>query len=117
MVLARRRSRHLNPLRRLLFGGFYKLFELLADYPVPLQAGIYCLLGRRAWKQIAGLREANRFLPGLRAWVGFPTTTVSYDRGPRGGGAQADVLGCSATPDASLGSVQATRLPAFGARC
>jgi polyisoprenyl-phosphate glycosyltransferase len=86
VVLARRRSRHLNPLRRLLFAGFYRVFELLADFPVPLQAGIYCLLGRRAWQQLAGLREANRFLPGLRAWVGFPTTTVSYDRGPRGGG-------------------------------
>jgi dolichol-phosphate mannosyltransferase len=86
VVLARRRSRRLNPLRRVLFAGFYKLFELLADYPVPLQAGIYCLLGRRAWRQLVGLREANRFLPGLRAWVGFPTTTVGYDRAPRGSG-------------------------------
>ncbi|HEV8241548.1 MAG TPA: glycosyltransferase family 2 protein [Thermoanaerobaculia bacterium] len=92
VVLARRRSRHLNPLRRLLFAGFYRLFELLADFPVPVQAGIYCLLGRRAWQQIAGLREANRFLPGLRAWVGFPTTTVAYDRGPRGGGAPKQTL-------------------------
>ena len=86
VVLARRRSRHLNPLRRVLFAGFYRLFELLADFPVPLQAGIYCLLGRRACRQLVGLREANRFLPGLRAWVGFPTTTVAYDRAPRGGG-------------------------------
>lgn len=86
VVLARRRSRHLNPLRKVLFAAFYKLFELLADFPVPLQAGIYCLLGRRATRQLIGLREANRFLPGLRAWVGFPTTTVSYDREPRGGG-------------------------------
>lgn len=86
VVLAQRRSRHLDPLRRLLFGAFYKLFELLADFPVPLQAGIYCLLGGRVRRQLAGLREANRFLPGLRAWVGFPTTTVAYDRGPRGGG-------------------------------
>jgi dolichol-phosphate mannosyltransferase len=92
VVLARRRSRHLNPLRRLLFAGFYRVFELLADFPVPLQAGIYCLLGRRAWQQIAGLREANRFLPGLRAWVGFPTTTVAYDRGRRGGGAPKQTL-------------------------
>lgn len=86
VVLAQRRSRHLDPLRRLLFAGFYRVFELLADFPVPLQAGIYCLLGRRAWRQIAGLREANRFLPGLRAWVGFPTATVRYDRAPRGTG-------------------------------
>jgi dolichol-phosphate mannosyltransferase len=92
VVLAQRRSRHLDPLRRLLFGAFYKLFELLADFPVPLQAGIYCLLGGRARRQLAGLREANRFLPGLRAWVGFPTTTVSYDRGPRGGGAPKQTL-------------------------
>jgi polyisoprenyl-phosphate glycosyltransferase len=92
VVLARRRSRHLNPLRRLLFAGFYRLFELLADFPVPLQAGIYCLLGRRARGQLVGLREANRFLPGLRAWVGFATTTVAYDRGPRGGGAPKQTL-------------------------
>jgi polyisoprenyl-phosphate glycosyltransferase len=86
VVLAERRSRHLDPLRRLLFWAFYRLFAFLSDFPVPLQSGVFCLLGRRACRQLVGLQEANRFLPGLRAWIGFPTIAVPYDREARAGG-------------------------------
>ena len=37
------------------------------------------------------LREKNRFLPGLRSWVGFEQRVVYYDRGTRRGAAETEL--------------------------
>ena len=58
----------------------------LSDFPIPLNAGIFGLLDRQAVDSINSLREGNRYLPGLRAWVGYNTAVVLYDRQDRAGG-------------------------------
>ena len=70
----------------LLFPLFYRVLGALSDYPIPLNAGIFGLLDRQAVDAINSLREGNRYLPGLRAWVGYPTAIVYYDRQDRAGG-------------------------------
>jgi polyisoprenyl-phosphate glycosyltransferase len=70
----------------LLFPLFYRVLGTLSDYPIPLNAGIFGLLDRQAVDAINSLREGNRYLPGLRAWVGYPTAIVYYDRQDRAGG-------------------------------
>jgi polyisoprenyl-phosphate glycosyltransferase len=69
-----------------LFPLFYRIFGVLSDYPIPLNAGIFGLLDRQALDAINALREGNRYLPGLRAWVGYKTAMVYYDRHDRVGG-------------------------------
>ena len=69
-----------------LFPLFYRIFGVLSDYPIPLNAGIFGLLDRQALDAINALREGNRYLPGLRAWVGYRTAMVYYDRHDRVGG-------------------------------
>jgi len=69
-----------------LFPLFYRVLGALSDFPIPLNSGIFGLLDRRVIDSINSLREANRYLPGLRAWVGFRTTIVYYDRHDRVGG-------------------------------
>lgn len=69
-----------------LFPLFYRVFGALSDYPIPLNAGIFGLLDRQAVDSINALREGNRYLPGLRAWVGYRTAIVYYDRHDRVGG-------------------------------
>lgn len=86
VVIARRRSRGESGLRRHLFNAFYKALGFFSDYPIPLQAGIFSLLDRRAVDVICRLEETNRFLPGLRSWVGFHTVFVEFDRPDRAGG-------------------------------
>lgn len=87
VVVAERRSRLDAGLRRLLFPLFYRLLGFLSDYPIPLNAGIFGLLDRRAVAAVNGLSETNRYLPGLAAWVGFRTRVVLYDRQARAAGA------------------------------
>jgi dolichol-phosphate mannosyltransferase len=59
---------------------------MLSDYPIPLNAGIFSLMDRRAVDSINALGERNRYLPGLRAWVGYRNSIVYYDRQDRLGG-------------------------------
>jgi dolichol-phosphate mannosyltransferase len=86
VVVAERRSRFESGLRRVLFPLFYKVLGFLSDYPIPLNAGIFGLLDRRAVEAINGLTESNRYIPGLRAWIGFKTSFVLYDRAARAAG-------------------------------
>jgi len=83
VVIAERTSRAEKGLRGRLFPVFYKIMGFLSDFPIPLNAGIFGLLDRQAVDAMNNLQEGNRYLPGLRAWVGFPTAIVYYDRADR----------------------------------
>ena len=87
VVTAVRRSRQEGrKALAVLFPLFYRVLGALSDYPIPLNAGIFGLLDRQAVDSINSLREGNRYLPGLRAWVGYRTGIVFYDRQDRAGG-------------------------------
>lgn len=86
VVVAQRRSRAEGGLRALMFPLFYKVLGFLSDYPIPLNAGIFGLLDRKPLDSILNLTETNRYLPGLRSWVGYRTTVVFYDRADRAEG-------------------------------
>ena len=59
------------------------MLSALSDYPIPLNAGIFGLMDRQAVDSINALSEGNRYLPGLRAWVGYKNAVVYYDRNDR----------------------------------
>src|SRR5262245_46115324 len=86
VVVAERRSRREQGVRKVLFPLFYKLLGYLSDFPIPLNAGIFGLLDRQATDAINRLSESNRYLPGLRAWVGYKTAVVYYEREQRAAG-------------------------------
>ena len=93
VVYAERRSRKERTRPSWLFHLFYKIFAFLSDYPIPINAGIFGLLDRQAVDAINRLTETNRYLPGLRAWVGFTTEVVYYDRASRAAGEPKQSLG------------------------
>jgi dolichol-phosphate mannosyltransferase len=69
-----------------LFPLFYRVLGTLSDYPIPLNAGIFSLMDRKVVNSIISMRERSRYLPGLRAWVGYRNFIVHYDRQDRAGG-------------------------------
>ncbi len=87
VVFARRRARDEGALRGTAYRAFYALFGRLAEFPVPLDAGVFGLMDRRALDALLRLPERSRFLPGMRAWVGFRQDSVEYDRERRAAGA------------------------------
>jgi glycosyltransferase involved in cell wall biosynthesis len=86
VVRAVRRSRQETGLRRAGFDIFHALFGRLTDIPIESNSGTFGLLGRPAVEAFAQLPERNRFFPGLRAWIGFATADVVYDRQERAAG-------------------------------
>ena len=74
--------------RRIAFRAFYRVIRLLSsDTDLPVQAGLFSLLDRRVVEELARLPERNRYLAGLRSWVGFRQASVEYERDARWSGA------------------------------
>ncbi|HVI53998.1 MAG TPA: glycosyltransferase family 2 protein [Luteibacter sp.] len=63
--------------------AFYRLMERLSDTPLPRDTGDFRLLSRRAVTALGGLRERQRFMKGLFAWIGYRQTAVTYHRDAR----------------------------------
>jgi glycosyltransferase involved in cell wall biosynthesis len=72
--------------KRTTAGLFYRIFNYLSNFDFPSNAGDFRLLSRRVCDVLRSMRESHRFLKGLSAWVGLPTTTVYFEREPRSGG-------------------------------
>jgi polyisoprenyl-phosphate glycosyltransferase len=67
----------------IFYKTFYRLFQRSSYIKIPLDAGDFSLLDRRVVDQMNKLPESNRFIRGLRAWVGFSQTSVPYVRPER----------------------------------
>jgi len=70
-------------LKRVTAHSFYRLIGKISKTPIPQDTGDFRLMSRRAIEALKCLREQNRFMKGLFAWVGFPQATVYYVRDPR----------------------------------
>ncbi|MFA5611868.1 MAG: glycosyltransferase family 2 protein [Anaerolineaceae bacterium] len=65
---------------------FYKLIYKITDVNIPLNTGDFRLIDRKALTVINDMREWNRFLRGMGAWVGFKQIGVEYKRHARHAG-------------------------------
>lgn len=65
---------------RVCFASFYRLFNAIAERPIPLDAGDFGLISKRVAKLIAKMPERDRLIRGMRSWVGFNQIGVPYDR-------------------------------------
>ena len=65
------------------YKAFYRLFRAASYVPLPLDAGDFSLLDRKVVDALNALPENNRFMRGLRAWVGFTQVGVPYRRPER----------------------------------
>jgi len=86
VTTVRRKREERRKYLAVLFPLFYRVLGMLSDFPIPLNSGIFGLLDRQALDSFNHLEEYNRYLPGLRAWIGYPTAIVYYDRKDRVGG-------------------------------
>ena len=72
--------------KRFTSAAFYRVMERVADTPLPRDTGDFRLLSRRAVEALGGLRERQRFMKGLFAWIGYRQTSVVYHRDARHAG-------------------------------
>jgi polyisoprenyl-phosphate glycosyltransferase len=67
-------------LKRLMAYGFYRLLKRLSDVDIPADTGDFCLMDQAVVTLLNQMPERNRYIRGLRAWVGFRQTAVQFHR-------------------------------------
>jgi glycosyltransferase involved in cell wall biosynthesis len=65
---------------------FYRLLDKLTDTSIPLDAGDFRLMSRRALDALLAMPEQARFIRGMVAWIGFRQVPFAYDRAERHAG-------------------------------
>jgi polyisoprenyl-phosphate glycosyltransferase len=87
VVYAIRTKRKEGLVKRSAYALFYRLLRRISSVEIPLDSGDFSLLDARVVALLRTFPERNRFLRGLRSWVGFPQTELAYERMARGAGA------------------------------
>ena len=83
VVYVRRVNRKESWLLRTCYWMFYRLLATLSSTRLPLDAGDFAVMSRRVIDEIRKMPERNRYLRGLRTWVGFRQIGVSIERDAR----------------------------------
>jgi dolichol-phosphate mannosyltransferase len=87
VVYAVRARRKEGPLKRAAYALFYRLWRAVSDLDIPLDSGDFCLMDRKVVAALQTLPERQRFVRGLRAFVGFRQVGLRYERDARYAGA------------------------------
>lgn len=67
----------------IMYKLFYRIFHKLSYVKIPLDAGDFSLIDRKVVEILKQFPERDRFLRGLRAWVGFKQAGIPYRRPER----------------------------------
>ena len=62
---------------------YYRLLSSMSAYPIPLDTGDFRLIGRNVADVFLRMREHDRFLRGMSAWMGFESVPIEYVRQER----------------------------------
>lgn len=83
VVYGIRVKREATKVLQVAYKAFYRVFRAASYVKIPVDAGDFSLMDRRVVDAVNALPETNRFMRGLRAWVGFNQTGVPYYRAER----------------------------------
>jgi dolichol-phosphate mannosyltransferase len=72
-----------NRLKVFFAAVFYRIISKLSDTKLPLATGDFRLMDRRVVNALKSMREGNRYIRGLVAWIGFSQCALNYERDPR----------------------------------
>jgi len=83
VVYAVRQKRREPWYKKAAYFSYYRLLKILAEINIPLDSGDFCVMDRVVVDCLNELPEKNRFIRGIRAWVGFRQIGVTYERHAR----------------------------------
>jgi dolichol-phosphate mannosyltransferase len=65
---------------------FYRILNGLSETPIPVDAGDFRLLDRRAVDALLRMKEQHRLLRAMSSWIGYRQYGLEYERAPRAAG-------------------------------
>jgi len=79
----KKRRQGIGPFKRFSYYLYYRMLGSLTDVEVPPDTGDFCLMDRRIVDLLNAMPERNRYVRGLRAWLGFRQTAIMFERPAR----------------------------------
>ncbi len=76
-------SRKENFLKKFAFKSFYKLMQRFSSIAIPMEAGNFSLMDKKVFETLKTMKEKNRYIPGMRAWIGFKQIGIEFAREDR----------------------------------
>jgi len=73
----------INPIRRFNSKLFYSFAKALTNGQIPKNVSDFRLVDKKVYVAVRDIKERNRFMRGLFAWVGFNSIGIPMDRPPR----------------------------------
>ena len=86
VVYAIREQRKEGWWKRAAYTTFYRLLRRVTNIEIPLDAGDFCIMDRRVVDLLVSMPERNRFVRGIRSWLGFRQIGLAYERHARNAG-------------------------------
>lgn len=62
---------------------FYRIVGKLSEVEIPVDTGDFSLMDRQVVDLLNSMPERNRYVRGLRAWLGFKQTAIKFERPSR----------------------------------
>jgi dolichol-phosphate mannosyltransferase len=86
VVYAVREKRKEPWFMRFAYASFYRILEKVAAVKIPLDAGDFCIMNRKVVDLLVSMPERNRFVRGIRSWIGLKQVGVPCERHARHAG-------------------------------
>lgn len=83
IVYGVRSKREVSILTQFMYKSFYKIFNKVASFKVPVDAGDFSLIDRESVNEILNFKEFDIFLRAIRAYIGGNQIGVPYFRPER----------------------------------
>lgn len=83
VVYAIRKKRKEGFLKKAAYSIFYRMLRRLSNIDIPVDTGDFCLIDRTIVQHLKRLPERNRFVRGLRSWIGYKQIGLEYERDRR----------------------------------
>jgi dolichol-phosphate mannosyltransferase len=93
VVYAVREHRKEGWLKRTSYTVFYRLLRYIAHIEIPLDTGDFCIMDRRVVELLKSMPERNRFVRGIRSWVGLKQVGLPFERHARHAGTSKYTVG------------------------
>jgi glycosyltransferase involved in cell wall biosynthesis len=83
VVYGVRNKREVSFITQFLYKSFYRIFNKVASFKVPVDAGDFSLIDRESVNEILNFKEFDIFLRAIRAYIGGKQIGVTYFRPER----------------------------------
>jgi dolichol-phosphate mannosyltransferase len=80
VVFAVREKRKEGFIKRFCYRAYYRLLARLSPVKLPVDTGDFCIMSRRIVDLLNSLPERNRYIRGLRSWLGWTQIGIPYER-------------------------------------